>query len=188
MDHGSADTADCKVSMLWNWNTIDACFLSSSWQIRNRGMMAASCIGIVLLVVMLEVLRIMSKKYDSLILAQMRRRGQAVLAASASAVSHDDGKEGCARSPGVPSLASRKIVMRVSPVQQILRAILHAVTFGVAYVVMLLAMYFNGYIIISIIIGAGLGKYLTDWLSCTVGEDVLQSKAAGIDETTVCCQ
>ncbi|KAJ0332582.1 hypothetical protein COL922a_011251, partial [Colletotrichum nupharicola] len=82
---------------------------------------------------MLEVLRIMSKKYDSLILAQMRRRGQAVLAASASAVDHDDGKEGCARSPGVPSLASRKIVMRVSPVQQILRAILHAVTFGIAY-------------------------------------------------------
>ncbi|KAK2778733.1 high affinity copper transporter [Colletotrichum kahawae] len=187
MDHGSADTAGCKVSMLWNWNTIDACFLSSSWQIRNRGMMAASCIGVVLLVVILEVLRIMSKKYDSLILAQMRRRGQAVLAASASAVGHDDGKQGCGRSTAVPSLASRKVVMRVSPVQQILRAILHAVTFGLAYVVMLLAMYFNGYIIISIIVGAGLGKYLTDWLSCTVGEEVLQSKAAGIDETTVCC-
>ncbi|KAF3810055.1 Copper transport protein CTR3 [Colletotrichum gloeosporioides] len=180
MDHGSADTADCKVSMLWNWNTIDACFLSSSWQIRNRGMMAASCIGVVLLVVMLEVLRIMSKKYDSLIHAQMRRRGQAVLAA----VGHDDDKEGCARSTAVPSLASRRVVMRASPVQQILRAILHAVTFGVAYVVMLLAMYFNGYIIISIIVGAGLGKYLTDWLSCTVGEQEALSKAEGIDETT----
>ncbi|KAF0321672.1 ctr copper transporter [Colletotrichum asianum] len=118
----------------------------------------------------------------------MHRRGQAVLAASASAVGHDDGKEGCARSTAVPSLASRKVIMRASPVQQILRAILHAVTFGVAYVVMLLAMYFNGYIVMSIIIGAGLGKYLTDWLSCTVGEQELQSKAEGIDETTVCCQ
>ncbi|KAI8220960.1 hypothetical protein K4K54_008190 [Colletotrichum sp. SAR 10_86] len=188
MDHGSADTADCKVSMLWNWNTIDACFLSSSWQIRNRGMMAASCIGVVLLVVMLEFLRIISKKYDNLILAQMRRRGQVVLAASASAVGHDDVKDGCARSTAVSSRASRKIVMRASPVQQILRTILHAVTFGVAYVVMLLAMYFNGYIIISIIVGAGLGKYLTDWLSCTVGEQEFQSKVKGIDETTVCCQ
>ncbi|KAF6781661.1 high affinity copper transporter [Colletotrichum sojae] len=180
MDHGTAEMADCKVSMLWNWYTIDACFLSNSWQIRNRGMMAASCIGVVLLVVALEVLRTLGKKYDDLCLSQMRRRGTALL----SAAGLDDSKASCAR----PASAQRKMVLRVSPLQQVLRSIIHAVTFGVAYVVMLLAMYFNGYIIISIIIGAGLGKFLTDWLSCTVTVDDDGTKAAGIEDTTVCCQ
>ncbi|KAF9879503.1 AAA family ATPase [Colletotrichum karsti] len=188
MDHGSAEMADCKVSMLWNWDTVDACFLSSSWQIRNGGMMAASCIGVVLLVVVLEVLRLMSKKYDAMIISQMRRRGNAILSANSSPTAYNDGdaaKEGCPRTAAVPALAPRKVVvMRVSPVQQILRAVLHAVTFGVAYIVMLLAMYFNGYVIISIIVGAGLGKFLTDWLTCTVGGEDTLNKAAGIDETT----
>lgn len=26
-----------QVSMLWNWDTVDACFLSSTWHIRTTG-------------------------------------------------------------------------------------------------------------------------------------------------------
>lgn len=178
--------------MLWNWDTVDACFLSSSWQILNGGMMAASCIGVALLVVVLEVLRLMTKRLDAVILAQMRRRGTAILAASPASHSvsgeqySDKAAVACPAASARP--ARRKLVMRVSPVQQVLRAVIHAVTFGVAYIVMLLAMYFNGYIIISIIIGAGLGKFLCDWLSCTVGDEEPEGTATGIVETTVCCQ
>ncbi|TDZ38197.1 Copper transport protein CTR4 [Colletotrichum spinosum] len=178
MDHGGAAMADCKVSMLWNWDTVDACFLSSSWQIRNGGMMAASCIGVVLLVVLLEVLRAMTKKFDDMMLAQMRRRAESLLANSATTAD--------------ASLSPAPIVMRVSPLQQVLRCLLYAVTFGLAYVIMLLAMYFNGYIIISIIVGAGLGKFVTDWLTYTahVGEGgaLPAKKTTGIEEPTVCCQ
>ncbi|TDZ65296.1 Copper transport protein CTR4 [Colletotrichum trifolii] len=178
MDHGSAAMADCKVSMLWNWDTVDACFLSSSWQIRNGGMMAASCIGVVLLVVLLEVLRAMTKKFDDMMLAQMRRRAESLLANSTTTADAS------------PSPAP--IVMRVSPLQQVLRCLLYAVTFGLAYVIMLLAMYFNGYIIISIIVGAGLGKFVTDWLTYTphVGDGgaLPAKKTTGIEEPTVCCQ
>ncbi|TDZ19372.1 Copper transport protein CTR4 [Colletotrichum orbiculare MAFF 240422] len=179
MDHGSAAMADCKVSMLWNWDTVDACFLSSSWQIRNGGMMAASCIGVVLLVVLLEVLRAMTKKFDDMMLAQMRRRAESLLANSTTTTAD-------------ASLSPAPIVMRVSPLQQVLRCLLYAVTFGLAYVIMLLAMYFNGYIIISIIVGAGLGKFVTDWLTYTahVGEGgaLPAKKTTGIEEPTVCCQ
>jgi copper transporter 1 len=38
--------------------------------------------------------------------------------------------------------------------QQTIRALLHMMQFAVAYFIMLLAMYYNGYIIISIIVGA----------------------------------
>uniref|UniRef100_L7IY40 Copper transport protein n=1 Tax=Pyricularia oryzae (strain P131) TaxID=1143193 RepID=L7IY40_PYRO1 len=56
-------------------------------------------------------------------------------------------------------------------ISQFLRALLHAITFAIAYIVMLLAMYFNGYILVSIFLGAGLGKFLTDWLVVQVVVD-----------------
>jgi solute carrier family 31 (copper transporter), member 1 len=56
---------------------------------------------------------------------------------------------------------SRKF--RPNVFQQIIRALFHMVQFAVAYFIMLLAMYFNGYIIISIIIGAFLGAFVFRW-------------------------
>jgi copper transporter 1 len=37
--------------------------------------------------------------------------------------------------------------------------------FAVAYIIMLLAMYFNGYLIICIFIGAFIGAFIFDWRS-----------------------
>lgn len=47
--------------------------------------------------------------------------------------------------------------------EQLVRAILHMLQFAVAYFIMLLAMYFNGYIIICIFIGAFLGAFFFSW-------------------------
>ncbi|KLU88240.1 hypothetical protein MAPG_07227 [Magnaporthiopsis poae ATCC 64411] len=46
---GSGDAAACKMTMLFNTYTIDACFLTSDWHIKNEGMFAATCIGVLLL-------------------------------------------------------------------------------------------------------------------------------------------
>jgi len=63
------------------------------------------------------------------------------------------------------------------------------VQFGLAYLIMLLAMYFNGYIIISIIIGAFLGKFLCDWgtLQVALSDPISGKDAEGCDDPTVCC-
>ncbi|KAL0936044.1 ctr copper transporter [Colletotrichum truncatum] len=186
MDHGSAESAACKVSMMWNWNTIDACFLAESWQIENNGMMAASCIGVALLVVALECLRRIGKEYDGIIMKQVQRRAASL---SGDSQSSEKGKISCATQLSDCASTPQILTFRASPVQQLARAFIHAVTFGVAYVVMLLAMYFNGYIIISIVIGAGLGKFLCDWLVVRIqvsGPGVGEGPK-GIDETTVCC-
>lgn len=53
--------------------------------------------------------------------------------------------------------------VRPTPIEQTVRALLHMVQFAVAYFVMLLAMYFNGYIIICIFIGAFLGAMMFSW-------------------------
>lgn len=44
--------------------------------------------------------------------------------------------------------------------QQAVRALIYMVQFGMAYFVMLLAMYYNGYVIICILVGAFLGHFL----------------------------
>jgi copper transporter 1 len=52
---------------------------------------------------------------------------------------------------------------RPSPIEQGIRALFHMVQFAVAYFIMLLAMYYNGYIIICIFIGAFLGALIFSW-------------------------
>jgi len=34
--------------MLWNWYSLDACFLSHAWQITSHAAFAATCIGVIL--------------------------------------------------------------------------------------------------------------------------------------------
>ncbi|RAL03865.1 high-affinity Cu transporter CTR3 [Aspergillus ibericus CBS 121593] len=152
--------------MLFNWYTTDACFLSSGWQITNNGMFAATCIGVILLVILVEFTRRMGKEYDAFLARQFQRQAAAA---------------------AVPS--SAKVTFRVSPVQQLVRAVIHAITFGGAYIVMLLAMYFNVYVIICIFVGAGLGKFLCDWMVVTVemGDGTIGREEKGVEETTVCC-
>jgi copper transporter 1 len=175
--------------MLWNWYTIDACFLSSSWHITNNGMFAATCIGVMLLVVLLEFLRRIGKEYDALILRQFQRHVAAQFAISSSKVETEP--VSCCAPPEEPEIAKpgpRTVTFRATPLQQLIRSVIHAVTFGLAYIVMLLVMYYNGYIIISIIIGAGIGKFVCDWMvfKVIVGLDE-KGGAGGIDEPTVCC-
>ncbi|KAG6006678.1 hypothetical protein E4U21_006753 [Claviceps maximensis] len=183
MHHGGAqDGAACKTSMLWNWYTIDACFLTSSWHITNDAMFAATCIGVMLLVALVEFTRRLGKEYDAFLLRQFQREASRRAYLS---VSSDN------------SLAASSqviITFRASLLQQLTRAVLHALTFAAAYVVMLLAMYFNGYVIICIFIGAGLGKFFCDWLEVRIGiaerggpDKVDEMGGRGADEPSVCC-
>lgn len=166
--------------MLWNWYTIDACFLSTSWHITSNGMFAVSCIGIAALVVALEFFRRIGKEYDALIVRQFKRNLNARAASFRTQNNFNESSE--------PPFTT----FRATPLQQLIRSILHAVVFGLAYVVMLLAMYYNGYIIISIILGAGIGKFLCDWMVVQIplfarGDDSGKNIDHQVDEASVCC-
>ncbi|KAJ5885874.1 hypothetical protein N7504_011710 [Penicillium tannophilum] len=164
MDMSSSDSTECKISMLFNFYTKDACFLSAGWQIQNNGMFAATCIGVMLLVILVEFCRRMSREYDNFLIRQFQRQA--------------------AHATFAKTRVGESATFRATPFQQFIRAVLHAVTFAGAYITMLLAMYFNVYVIICIFIGAGLGKFLCDWMVVTVGIDV---HAARMEETTICC-
>jgi copper transporter 1 len=166
-DHMSG-TIRLLIQMLFNFNTIDACFLSTGWQIKNNGMFAATCIGTILLVVLVEFCRRIGREYDNFLTRQFQRQAaHGTLAKTWS--------------------SRRAITFRATPLQQLTRSVIHAVTFAGAYITMLLAMYFNVYVIICIFIGAGLGKFLCDWMVVTVGLDDMQDKTRKLEETTICC-
>lgn len=138
-------------------------------------MFAATCIGVALLVVLLEFFRRMSKEYDVKIVIQFKR--ELALKAATSV------------SQPVSAFES----YRVSILQQIIRAALHAVVFGLAYIVMLLAMYYNGFILFSIFIGAFLGKFFCDWMVVKLpifnpqADISVKDNNHQIDEPSVCC-
>ncbi|OAL01405.1 Ctr-domain-containing protein [Phaeosphaeriaceae sp. SRC1lsM3a] len=174
----------CKISMLWNWNTVDACFIAKSWRIRSQGAFAGSCIGVILLVIALEFLRRAGKEYDRYIVAQHIKTLASAGPSSSSASSADGGATKNTTTATALPIAAAAPRFRPSILQQAVRALLHMLQFAVAYFVMLLAMYYNGYIIICIFIGAYIGYFIFGYESFSVaqgGRDRMEPNA------TVCC-
>lgn len=157
--------------------TIIPGFLAKSWHIKSAGMFAASCIGVAFLVVSMELLRRIGKEYDAFILRQFQRH------ISSRSTDLKTSPNSCQTEPAF-------VTFRATPLQQLIRSAIHAAVFGVAYIVMLLAMYFNGFIIISIIIGSFIGKFLCDWLVLKVqvgGGSSSRGPDNVVEEATVCC-
>ena len=146
MDHGSGSdsptTPSCKISMLWNWFVVDSCFISTDWHVRSKGVFAASVICLFFLVALIEGSRRVMREYDRRLVAQAQsawRRG--------NLKSADSDSTG---------------VFTFSPTwqQQFVRAILFTIQFGAAYIIMLVAMYYNGFMLMAIILGGGFGFFL----------------------------
>lgn len=214
--------------MLWNWYTINTCFLSASWHVASNGAFAASCLGALLLVMAMEALGRLGKEFDAWVLRGFQAQAAAVshhnsavspfpssfaqtVVTTALPVKNDSsgGGDGDASGEGRDLLVIRGgaaaaaaaateeskarrrmtatvMVFRASPLQQLIRSLLHAVSLGLAYIVMLLVMSYNGYIIICVIIGAGLGKFFCDWMTRPMVVD-LGDAATGMEEAAVCC-
>jgi copper transporter 1 len=137
-------------------------------------MFAGSCIGVILLVLLLEFLRRASKEFDRYIIAQHTK----------TLASSSDGN----RTSKTPVATTHKIAasskFRPSLLQQAVRALLHMCQFTVAYFIMLLAMYYNGYMLICIFLGAYIGYFIFGWESFSVaqgGQDRME------ENVTVCC-
>lgn len=124
--------------MLWNWYTVDTCFLSSSWHNTSSGMFAGSCIGVIILVVVLEALRRAGKEYDRYIVAQHAESLASTTGGFRSSVSSDNGN-GMSKAPRsttlpacVPMAATQRF--RPSVLQQAIRALLHMLYVHISYV------------------------------------------------------
>lgn len=140
-------------------------------------MFAGSCIGVILLVISLEFLRRLGREYDRYIVGQFKYRNIAStsgqenrsMSSSSEGNPNSNGKgfahvdERTTQSRNFGSTDPKAQSFRPNVFQQVIRAGLHMVQFGVAYFIMLLAMYYNGYFIICILIGAFIGSFIFSW-------------------------
>lgn len=142
-------------------------------------MFAGSCIGVICLVISLEFLRRLGREYDRYIVGQFKYQNLGSTGGHENASIGSVSSEGHPkdRGDGLPHAderpaqkprfdmkdASKARQFRPSLFQQMTRALLHMVQFGVAYFIMLLAMYYNGYFIICILIGAFIGSFAFSW-------------------------
>src|SRR5262249_8599845 len=110
------------------------------------------------------------KRYDRYLLREYQMYQQ-VAAASDTSMSGRNGNVKSSVSLMTKSLfgnSSKPMTFRPNALQQMVKALLHTLQFALAYVIMLLAMYCNGYVIISIYIGAFVGFFLFGWESITL--------------------
>jgi len=125
-------------------------------------MFAGSCIGVILLVMSLEFLRRASREYHRYILSQAKPKQQLHNSPMSRSLS-DNVSAKVTTAANITTVGASARKFRPDILQQVIRALFHMVQFAVAYFIMLLAMSYNGYIMISIIIGAFLGFFVFSW-------------------------
>jgi solute carrier family 31 (copper transporter), member 1 len=144
--------------MLWNWHTFGACFLSPSWKIRSNGGFAGLCIGVFLAAVLLQTLSWASRFYDK----RLVRQHQFQAVALATQAVHNAGTNDyltAKNAHGVSPMAT----FRPNLMQQTVRTLIRTLRFVLSYWIMLLAVHYNGYVIISIILGTFVRIYVFQW-------------------------
>jgi copper transporter 1 len=149
--------------MYWNWYTVESCFLHESWYITTRSKFTATCFGVIFLVIALEFVRRLQREYDKLIYTQwLQREFRGANVNHESTYDRNCSLLQKAILTNIPFLThnpaiTKKARFTPSIFQQLLRSVFYSIQLGGSYIVMLLAMYFNGYIYFSILIGAFLG-------------------------------
>ena len=114
----------------------------------------------------LEALRRGSKEYDAYIVRKRSATSSPAINEVQSSDSNSSNKGLAVRTAPAP-VQKRQIRPRL--LEQLIRSLLHMLQFAVAYIIMLLAMYYNGYIIICIFIGAFLGSFVFNWTTIGLG-------------------
>lgn len=153
----------CKISMLWNWYTIDTCFIANSWHVKSKGGFAGSCLGVFFLVMTSQWLHRFAREYDVALMAKYapedNYRSKEFDSDSTSALVRPN--------PELYAISHQWLWrplngdgVKPSVVEHLTRGILFTLEWGLSYIIMLLFMYYNGYIIISCILGAFFGRVL----------------------------
>jgi len=192
--------------MLWNWYTVDSCFIARSWHVSSKAQFAGSCIGVFLLVLSAQWLHRASREYDAAIARRKNlhlKQDPYKSSTSLENVEKDDSilsrvntdnNEALKFFPENTAFSNllQPIIYTLSHnwfwdfkkgstfgvaypnfVEHLIRSLIFTIQWGQSYIIMLLFMYYNGYIIISCLLGALFGRILFNYepITCATRSD-----------------
>ncbi|KAI0970383.1 Ctr copper transporter family-domain-containing protein [Xylaria arbuscula] len=184
MDHGGGGHGSmpmCKMNMLFTWDTTDLCIVFRQWHVKGSASLVFSLLAIVAICAGYEALREGTRKYELWLSNQeaahnsgrarnntdLQRReeeeeeryqdndpnnGREPVAETTPFLGIERIGAGLSSSPPESSSA-------VSQRARILKAILYGVQNFYAFMIMLLFMTYNGWVMIAVAVGAGVGYY-----------------------------
>lgn len=185
MDHGG-DISTCRMNMVWNWDTTNLCILTSSWRITTPFSLSLSLTLIAFSAVLYEYLRLYIRRLDAHLSRSYspstptHRRRASLLPTSQPGPSSTTSNTNLADRRSISNTkrrsasASSSILLsfdktrnrdkwikelQTSRRMQFWRSALYATSIGISFVLMLISMTFNAYVIAAIVVGAGLGHY-----------------------------
>ncbi|KAI5923356.1 CTR2 short splice variant [Camillea tinctor] len=152
MDHGGHGDMDhgmpmpmCNMNMLFTWDTTNLCIIFRFWHIRGPASLVFSLLAIVAIVAGYEALREGTRRYETWI-------SQSPDAAPNEQVTED--------TPFLRAGRREAATATISQRARIVKAALYAVQNFYAFMIMLLFMTYNGFVMIAVAVGAGVGYYL----------------------------
>ncbi|KAL1918628.1 uncharacterized protein VTP21DRAFT_2650 [Calcarisporiella thermophila] len=145
MDHGGHGDMDmsCSMKMYFNWDIEHVCIVFKWWQINSIVSLVVSCAAVFLISVLYEWLRFYASRYDEKLFKNVNSGAQEELSASQ------------------PLLGDGNYIS-ISYSQQLYRSFLYAILVGGAFWLMLVFMTYNGFLMLSVVLGAGTGFFTAD--------------------------
>ncbi|KAK2591254.1 copper transpport protein [Conoideocrella luteorostrata] len=142
MDHGGHGGMDdmCSMSMLFTWDTKNLCIVFRQWHIRSTVGLVFSLIAVVLLAMGYEALRALSRKYEHSINNRI------------TTMPHDE-----PHTETTPFLAPGQNQQSASKRGHVVKSVFYGIQNFYAFMLMLVFMTYNGWVMIAVSLGAFLG-------------------------------
>ncbi|GAM41045.1 Ctr copper transporter family protein [Talaromyces pinophilus] len=171
MDHGDMDMGhgggQCVTNMLFTWSTHNMCIIFPEWRIQGTGSLIASLFAIILLCAGYEAVRSFTRLYEathtqrlkafsSSVLVDTENAGPRTTSGDVESPEEDTRREGLARVTNslLVGRDSKQVLERRG---RVIMATLYAVQVFYSFFIMLLFMTYNGWVMISVAVGAFVG-------------------------------
>ncbi|KAI8971064.1 Ctr copper transporter, partial [Pilobolus umbonatus] len=138
----------CTMNMLFNLDTTNVCIIYEWWHIRNTSDFMLSCVVVFCISAFYEYLRITSNELEAMVLQARKSSEQKTV------VEHHVNVD--------VSTAEIKEEACLGPLYQLMawRSVVYALLLGISFWLMLVFMTYNGYLMITVILGAGCGHLI----------------------------
>nr|XP_004226335.3 probable low affinity copper uptake protein 2 [Ciona intestinalis] len=146
------DMGGMSMTMFFNFN-LPVTVLFFEWEIKDQGALIGSCFGIAVLGILYEIMKFLRQLW-----ANKMREANEPFVLSASDCCDDDGIE----SYSISHKSSKFWIFHI------VQSILHMVQVFIAYVLMLIVMTYNVWLVISLVAGAGAGYLISGILQVTM--------------------